>query len=82
MAMTLGHAGTDHRILCFMDDLIRLSSIFEEHLKSLERTFAPSQATGLTLKPLKSVTAPHRSYTWVMSFLPMVFQYVKTALEL
>ena len=53
MSMALGHIGPDYGILCYMDDLICLSSTFDEHLKSLERTFAALQAAGLTLKPSK-----------------------------
>lgn len=50
-AMALGHSGPDHGILCYMDDLICVSSTFDEHLKSLQGTFAALQAVRLTLKP-------------------------------
>ena len=48
-SVTFGHLGHESGIVSCMDDIIRLISTFEAHLKSLEQMFSALQAAGLTL---------------------------------
>ena len=44
MSVTLGQLGPESGILTYMDDIICLSSTFEDHLKSLKQMFSALQA--------------------------------------
>ena len=53
MSVTFAHLGPESGILTYIDDIICLSSTFEDHLKPLEQMFSALKAAGRTLKPSK-----------------------------